>query len=345
VAYQLETSRLDDFLGAVSVGRTVFALGPENEHIHLVRSETWQPGKHVLGAYRPIEPLKSLVFQPRELLGTLMKEGPAVDLPEQIVIGVKNCDLSALKIHDYVFLNSEPPDPVYKEAREKTLLIGCDCTDCRETCFCPVVNEQPFAREGFDVNLSPTPDGIVVESGSDKGQTLLGEVQNLLKPADEKILAAREQAREAMTQKVANAAGQKGLRPGQDLQKAIAGTAEADLWEEFAANCVECGACNFICCTCHCFLLADGRSKAGLPSRLLQWDSCLFKTFAQVAGGGNPRKHRAERLYNRFDKKFNFFPQVLNMYACDGCGRCIEACTGNIDIREVLNKAITQTGG
>ncbi|MBN1270235.1 MAG: 4Fe-4S dicluster domain-containing protein, partial [Kiritimatiellae bacterium] len=76
------------------------------------------------------------------------------------------------------------------------------------------------------------------------------------------------------------------------------------------------------------------------------WDSCLFKNFARVAGGANPRSHRAERLLNRFDKKFNFFPGVLEgLYACDGCGRCIEACTGQIDIRDVLKRAVDESHG
>ena len=57
--------------------------------------------------------------------------------------------------------------------------------------------------------------------------------------------------------------------------------------------------------------------------------------FARVAGGANPRAHRAARLRNRFEKKFSYFPEVLGCYACDGCGRCTEACTGNIDIRKV----------
>ncbi|MFC1461893.1 4Fe-4S dicluster domain-containing protein, partial [Verrucomicrobiota bacterium] len=77
-------------------------------------------------------------------------------------------------------------------------------------------------------------------------------------------------------------------------------------------------------------------------ARVKQWDSCLYKNFARVAGGGNPRKHRGERLYNRFDKKFNFFPEILGIYACDGCGRCAEACTGKIDIREVLKRMVDE---
>jgi predicted aldo/keto reductase-like oxidoreductase len=69
-----------------------------------------------------------------------------------------------------------------------------------------------------------------------------------------------------------------------------------------------------------------------------------LKNFARVAGGANPRAHRAERLLNRFDKKFNYFAEILGgTYACDGCGRCTEACTGNIDIRDVLKRAVDES--
>jgi hypothetical protein len=112
------------------------------------------------------------------------------------------------------------------------------------------------------------------------------------------------------------------------------------LWGDYAESCVECGACNFICCTCHCFLLADGFDSDGHAARTKLWDACLYDGFARTAGGGTPRPFRAERLRNRFDKKFSYFPQVLGRYACDGCGRCTEACIANIDIRDVLRRAV-----
>ena len=90
-------------------------------------------------------------------------------------------------------------------------------------------------------------------------------------------------------------------------------------------------------------LLADGLDDRDNPARCKQWDSCLFPGFACTAGG-NPRPKRAQRLRNRFDKKFIFFPQEVGHYACDGCGRCTEACIGEIDIREVLKRAVDESG-
>ena len=143
-----------------------------------------------------------------------------------------------------------------------------------------------------------------------------------------------------MRERVASQAGRRGLSAELDLQGAVRDSFDSPLWEDFAADCVECGACNFVCCTCHCFLLADGTCEASCPARVKQWDSCLFEGFGRVAGGGNPRARRSERLRHRFDKKFNFAPDVLGFYACDGCGRCTEACVGKIDIRAVLRRAV-----
>ncbi len=333
---------LDDVLSVLSENRVVYALAQEDGNYRLVRAEAWDPERHSLGAYRPVEPLKSLLFRPREYLGPW--QGPVADDPlsERIVFGVKNCDLSALAIHDQVFLNHDLQDPLYAKAREKTILVSCDCTGFLDVCFCPAVGEQPYATKGFDINISPTPKGYVLESGSDRGAELLRSAEPYLAPADGALLEERERQRATMYGKLVENAAACGLRPGTDLRRAVERAFESDLWEDFAADCVECGACNFICCTCHCFLLADGVDAHCNPARCKQWDSCLFPNFARTAGG-DPRPRRAQRLRNRFDKKFIFFPQVLGRYAGDGCGRCTEACIGKIDIRKVLKRAVDES--
>ncbi len=100
-------------------------------------------------------------------------------------------------------------------------------------------------------------------------------------------------------------------------------------------TCVECGGCNLVCDTCHCFLLSE-RKEGKQHEKLKVWDSCLYANYARVAGGANPLRTRTQRLRNRFMKKFDFFMDNLGLPACCGCGRCIEVCPGKIDIREVL---------
>ncbi len=335
--------RVDDVLSVLTENRVVYALAEENEGYRRVRADAWDPERHTLGAYRPVEPLKSLLFRPREYLGAWKDPTTRDPLSERIVFGVKNCDLSALEIHDQVFLNQDMQDPLYAEARDKTILVSCDCTGFLDVCFCPAIGEQPYPKKGFDINISPTPKGYVLESGTDRGADLLRTAEQYLTPAEDDLLEARESQRSTIYGKLVDNAAASGLRPGTDFRQAVETAFDADLWEDFAADCVECGACNFICCTCHCFLLADGIDGHGNPARCKQWDSCLFPNFARTAGG-DPRPRRAQRLRNRFDKKFSFFPQVLGRYACDGCGRCTEACIGKIDIRTVLKRAVDESG-
>ena len=334
---------MNEFLAALSRGRETFALeAGEKGQYHLVRADRWAE-RHTLGAFRPIEPLKALLSQPRESFGPTLQDHQTAPLPDRIVIGVKNCDLAGLKIQDHVFSGLTPDDPRYVEAREKTILVTCDCTDCRDVCFCPVVGEKPYAEEGYDINISPLSQEYLIDAGSERGERLLEQVSDYLAPADDDLVEERKRCRAAMVKRLVEQAASRGLQPDMDLASAVRGAKDSSLWGDFAIDCVECGACNFVCCTCHCFLLADGTASNNVPARGKQWDSCLLMNFARVAGGANPRGGRAARLRNRFEKKFSYFPEVLGRYACDGCGRCTEVCTGNIDIRAVLKRADDET--
>lgn len=344
-----ESCSIDAFLTALSNGLEIYALEPgEGGQFHLMRADQWNAQKHVLGSFRQVEPLKSVLVPPREYFGQIFEsqenDCPVANSPKpsRIVIGVKNCDLAGQKIQDHVFLGMSPEDSGYASLRADTILVSSDCTDCLDVCFCPVVGKRPYAEEGFDINISPLSEQYLIESGSEKGEQLLESVSELLVPADESLLAERDQRRARMLNRLVEQSRENGLEPDMDLEAAISGAKDSTLWGDFAKDCVECGACNFVCCTCHCFLLADGISD-GKPDRGKQWDSCLLMNFARVAGGDNPRAGRAARLRNRFQKKFCYFPDRIQTYACDGCGRCTEVCIGNIDIRAILKRAANET--
>ncbi len=286
-----------------------------------------------LGGIRQTQPFKSFINPVRKkVLGDeLGGEKPV------IVAGVKACDLSSLILQDFVFLRSgDCEDPFYAFHRNNTLVISCDCTLPKETCFCIAMLVRPYPTEYFDLNLSYLDNFYLVEVGSDKGMAIIDNYKTFFKGIKNSDLQARDKLRESVTGQVRDFIKRRAT-PDSVL---IKGTVKKQynnvkMWQDFASTCVECGACNLVCPTCHCFLLFDGKAKAKLE-RGRVWDACLYKTFARVAGGANPRKHLYERLRNRFDKKFAFFPQVLNYTACTGCGRCIEACPGDIDLREVL---------
>ncbi len=127
------------------------------------------------------------------------------------------------------------------------------------------------------------------------------------------------------------------------VQAMVEGKDESPVWAEMSETCVGCGACTNICPSCHCFFLAElaphteNRNPAGFE-KARYWDSCQSAGFARVAAGANPRGKLAERFRNRFYCKLEYKPKNFNLLACTGCGRCIEACQGKIDVREVLSK-------
>ena len=294
----------------------------------------------VIGEVRAFEPLKSFFFRARERVA----EGFKPDIPQSAekpfaIVGVKACDLKGFKIQDYVFSDHDYRDPFYMKTREDALIISADCTASIETCFCRALNVTPYPQESFDINLSQVRSGHVVETGSPKGEALLREHSSFFENAKDELISERDEARRKVVGEVEENIKNNEV-PFQDtLQGAVERNFESDIWKDEAKTCVECGACNTICPTCHCFLLYDEKNEEQI-ARLRVWDSCMIKDYARVAGGANPRPALWTRLRNRFEKKFDYFPKVAEIYACTGCGRCISACPAKIDIRKVLARLV-----
>ena len=294
----------------------------------------------VIGEVRPFEPLKAFFTRAREKVA----DGFSPEIPHSndrpiAIVGVKACDLKGFKIQDHVFKDKDYTDPFYVKARQDNLLISSDCTCAISTCFCTALGIRPYPQEDFDINLSPTDDGFLVDTGSDKGEAIIKKQPALFEKAPESAAAERDRQRGKVIREVESNIASNDLPPQEQYKSIIEKNFESSIWEDEAKTCVECGACNTICPTCHCFLLYDQNDKERMQ-RLRMWDSCMVKDFARVAGGANPRRRLWMRLRNRFEKKFDYFPKVADLYACTGCGRCISACPAKIDIRKVLKRLV-----
>jgi len=296
----------------------------------------------VVGQARAVDPLKDFLFPARELVSVGFDPSfVGVEHRSRCVVGVKACDLHALKILDHVFRgNGEPDDPFYCDARNQTLLISSDCTRVLETCFCSAFGLAPHCDGTADLNLSELDSGLILTVLSSRGKAVFNSALANPLPASPGQLEERAQRKATMHQRAREMAGQAGVPSEQELDGAVDVHFDDPVWEEMADPCVECGACNTICPTCHCFLLFDRMEDEALL-RFRTWDSCLLRDFARVAGGHNPRPQLWARLRNRFVKKFSYFPKVAGMNACTGCGRCIEGCPAQIDIRNVLKRIVS----
>lgn len=291
----------------------------------------------VYNAYRSVEPLKSFFTHACEKVADYFTADKNVtDIAQKsIIFGIKNCDIIGHKIQDFVFLEGVEVDSLYRLRRDNTIFISGDCTGFKDVCHCLAWDIMPYPQTGFDLNFSPLSDGYLVEVGSGRGQALIDSLKDLFIPAKESQSAARNVKRDALVERLKRHLLPQNLVAKDSVQKLVRDGYALDTWKEFMLTCVECGGCNLICDTCHCFLLADQKYEHQ-NRKIRVWDSCLYQNYARVAGGANPLKTRAQRLRNRFIKKFDFFVDNLNMPACCGCGRCIEVCPGKIDIREVL---------
>jgi len=291
----------------------------------------------VIGEVRPVQSIKSFYFLARTKVADYFSEKISDKKIRPVaIIGAKSCDLASLKVMDYVFSQDSFKDPSYISRREESLIISSDCTCYKDTCFCVALGIMPYPKEGFDINLSEIESGYVAEIGSEKGEKIVKEYFKLFQNAD-LYIEKKETHRKKLEEEIAKHTKKKNIPDASKVQNLFKKKFDSKLWEETVKTCVECGACNVICPACHCFILKD-QAKEGGFERLRLWDSCLLLSFARVAGNANPRKLLAERIRNRFDKKFNFFPDTIGRFGCTGCGRCSEACPGKIRIDEVLSK-------
>lgn len=335
----LSKKNFKEFLDALKKDFRVFVPVKKEDHI-FYREYTESTDDITVGEVRAFEPLKAFFTRAREVVA----EGFSPDVPHSAdkpiaVVGVKACDLKGMKIQDHVFSDHDHADAAYNKMREENLIISADCTSVIDTCFCLAMGVKPHPTEDFDINISEIDNGFLVEIASEKGKKVCEKISYLFQPVDGTFISRRDKIREKVDVEVQGNIRESEVPGEHDLEGVIEKNFDADIWEDEAKPCVECGSCTIICPTCHCFLLYDQKNEEKM-ARLRMWDSCMIKDYAHVAGGGNARPRLWERLRNRFEKKFDFFPKTAEIYACTGCGRCISGCPAKIDIRKVLKRLV-----
>lgn len=285
-----------------------------------------QKEKIVIGGFRPTDPIKDFFFPAKN-------DVMVSPTKKRILIGVKNCDLKAIELLDKALLEGDYVDPIYRDLRANTIIIASDCTDTKESCHCILQAIKPYPESNFDISISILDDNLLLKAGSAKGKDLLKILSDEFYVQKEfpDLLDAVSHNRESIVsqlEKINDQWSRSGFMEKVDLDLKN---------QELFKPCIECGGCNFICPTCYCFLMGNSSSKKG-PSKLRSWDACQLKGYARVAGGANARPELFQRFNHRYGCKFNYMFKQFQMSGCTGCGRCIDVCPAEIDIRDVMRK-------
>jgi ferredoxin len=250
---------------------------------------------------------------------------PAADRPMAFV-GVRGCDLAAIRRLDDVFARAAVPDPVYEARRAGLFVVAVECAEPGGTCFCASMETGPQVETGFDWRLTELADGddhrFLLAAGSALGEELLATLD--LPPAMDADQEARRRQGEAAVM------GRELATDG--LPEALVARRESGYWERVAERCLGCTNCTMVCPTCFCTTVEDtadlGRQVA---ERHRLWDSCYTLGFSYI-NGGVVREGGAARYRQWLLHKLATWWDQFDASGCVGCGRCITWCPVGIDI-------------
>ena len=323
------------FLDALAEDMELYVPKKSGEHYVYNRYDSSADAQVEFNNIRTCMPVKEFLFPMRELVAVYPVPREPKNIKPFAVFGLKYCDLRSIEILDRVFAEDDFEDLFYVNRRKKMFIISSDCSKPAESCFCDVLGGKPFAQAGFDLNVSYVKDQYIIEAGSKKGKDFIEKHSSLFTVTTKSILTDRDKNRIETQNQLEES--NTNLKFDVPLNEIVENSRNSVVYEEKATTCVECQACTRICPTCHCFYLYDNKKKDYF-TKMKMWDSCMRNAYAEVAGGANPRKALDNRLRHRFMHKFSYFLERYGIDMCVGCGRCVDAEAGEVDIREVLQK-------
>lgn len=276
---------------------------------------------------KPTTPLKTF-FLP-------IKENLTSETPDhkRIIIGTPNCDIHGLNILDEIYLDKDYIDYAYQSRRENTVLISSSCFETLEHCHCMTYGVKPFSKENTDISLSQMDKKIHLEILSEKGEKFISELKditNISNSTESEVKIIELKQHKIENEIIANNTS----LPDYKKTGKIVDQTNNKTWIKYSSNCVSCGACATICPTCTCFLLIDKPNF----EKVRQLDACQYPGFERVAGGEDALGELTKRFKNRYLCKYVWKPQKFKSLVCTGCGRCIEACIGNINKNELFRE-------
>ncbi|HWR52834.1 MAG TPA: 4Fe-4S dicluster domain-containing protein [Bryobacteraceae bacterium] len=247
--------------------------------------------------------------------------------PRYAFLGVRPCEIAAIKVLDRVLSEDRFADPVYQSRRQSAFVAAVNCTHSAPTCFCASLGTGPGAQQGFDLLLtelaSPDHHVFIAEAGTPAGAEILRELD-----CPEATEALRREADAA----VARAASQRRRIDTAGIRDLLYDSFEHPRWDEVAGRCLTCANCTMVCPTCFCTAVEDTSEVTGARAeRWRKWDSCFTQSFSYIHGG-SVRMSAKSRYRQWMTHKFAAWIDQFGTSGCVGCGRCITWCPAGIDI-------------
>lgn len=260
-----------------------------------------------------------MIFQAEDVIAT----------PKSI-LNMRPCDAKAFQILDMIFVQDEMTDDLYwRLKREQSLICGLACNEPCPTCFCSSVNCGPHHEVGQDLQLVDLGDKFLVKVLSEKGESKVDDLPDAAEADEAKAAELKAAAEETIVSKVST---------DKIDSKEILELYEDEMWDRVFEGCLNCGTCTFVCPTCHCFDIQD-EVQGDYGRRVRNWDYCMSWLFTMHGTGHNPRGTKKSRVRQRFMHKFKYIPVKRDgEIGCVGCGRCIQMCPVNIDVRQVVDQ-------
>ena len=93
--------------------------------------------------------------------------------PEYAFLGVRACELAAMRVQDRVFFNDAYVDPIYQRRRDAGVDHRRQLHTSRRDLFLHVDEYRSAMPSGFDLALTELAGGFVVEVGTERGRAVM----------------------------------------------------------------------------------------------------------------------------------------------------------------------------